>query len=264
MEEEVEEASLPRVLVIDPAPRIATLATQSLTGAYDVAWATSFTDGITLAKLDPPAVVVLDLRSDKDGSWFQQLTRCPELAQTKFMGLCLRMDHRLKDRAREEGIDSILHKPFQPWEFQAGILRLCEKRGLGVMYVEGNVYVLPFYGGMHLKRGSTFADFLKNLDRQLEEMALAGYGQLVLDMTPAKQITINDVGGVLDIVAQAEAVGLEIQVVADVRRQRILARFEETAQLPVSPTLEAAVAELTSRRSPPHRGTGPDPDTVSP
>src|SRR5438128_9882257 len=118
-----------RVLVIDDEPQIRRALRAGLTGSgYEVHAAASGEEGLDLAALHPPDVVILDLAMPGlDG--FEVCRQLREWSSTPIIVLSIREGEADKIRALDLGADDYLTKPFSMGELQARIRAVLRRLG---------------------------------------------------------------------------------------------------------------------------------------
>ena len=111
----------PLILIIDDEPQIVrALKTILLANHFQVATATTGEQGLVLAALQPPEVIILDLSlPDMDGIHVCELIR--EWSRTPIIVLSVRDNEKDKVAALDKGADDYLTKPFGIEELLARI-----------------------------------------------------------------------------------------------------------------------------------------------
>lgn len=107
---------LPRVLVIEDDPDVATMIAVTLRRAgFDVTVAHDGAGGIAAAQEEPPAAVVLDLRMvPMDGYAVLEELRADD--RTSSIPVVVASILGMEERARRLGVSAYLRKPFVPGE----------------------------------------------------------------------------------------------------------------------------------------------------
>ena len=121
-----------RILVVDDDPVMHGVLQQYLTReGYRMTSAKSGSEALTLATLEPPRLIILDINM-KEMDGIEVLTRLKETEATKAIPVIIatvNADHLTKLQSQCTGAAAFLTKPFKPAQLLAEIKRLLPETG---------------------------------------------------------------------------------------------------------------------------------------
>ncbi len=145
-------STISRILVVDDEPsnrRIAELSLRHV-GKWDVALASSGSEGLAVAATFRPDVILLDvMMPGMDGlEVFASLRRDPRASNVPVIFLTAMVQRENFERLRATGAAGILGKPFDPMALPGQVRRLVAAQGARVTVAPVEDVALPRLGGL--------------------------------------------------------------------------------------------------------------------
>ncbi|MBI1853910.1 MAG: response regulator [Planctomycetes bacterium] len=236
-----------KILVIDDKANVLQLVSDCLKDKHKVLTTTSGPEGITLALVEKPDIILLDLAMpEMDGfQVFQKLKANSKLADVRVVGMSIETQTDLHKRAKEMGFRRILIKPFTKKDLED--LLSAFARPVNPVTRTNDVCIV----NVPDKKDPAARQFLQSLvgeiNRSVEEMAEEGFSKLVINMGGVDDLEIDMVTRLLALVARAHQLKIRVKFVRPSERALgVLREFQETKQLGMIATLDDAIRSFST------------------
>jgi two-component system, cell cycle response regulator len=157
-----------------------------------------------------------------------------------FLALPLRTTNDVQKEMQALGFDDVIFKPFDKDSIDDFLIRYFNDQEL-VVADENLVKVGPF-SGKEDRIDKYFLRVTRLLEENIEKLAAACFDEVIVDLTSSPVKSDKTPRLVLDIKREANKRGIEVKLVAGAEVSGLLKKFDETAKLVISPTINEARA----------------------
>ncbi|MDP2274074.1 MAG: response regulator [Archangium sp.] len=161
-------------------------------------------------------------------------------AHAAFLALPLRTTNDVQKEQQALGFDDVIYKPFDKDSIDDFLVRYFNDQEL-VVADENLVKVGPFTGKED-RIEKYFGRVTRLLEETIEKLAAACFDEVIVDLSVALTKTDRTPRLVLDIKREANKRGIEVKLVANSEVATLLKKFDETAKLVISASVNEARA----------------------
>lgn len=155
-----------------------------------------------------------------------------------FLALALRTTNDLQKEVQALGFDDVVFKPFDKDSIEDFLIRYFNDQELVV--TEDNLVKVGAFSGKEDRADKYFERVRKLSEESLEKIAAACFDEAVLDLSKALVKADRTPRLVIDLKKEAQKRGIELKLVAGAELAGLLKKFDETAKLSVSGTIQEA------------------------
>jgi DNA-binding response OmpR family regulator len=155
-----------------------------------------------------------------------------------FLALALRSTNDLQKEMQALGFDDVVFKPFDKDSIDDFLIRYFNDQELVV--AEDNVIKVGVFTGKEDRIEKYFSRVTKLLEETIEKLAAACFDEAIVDISAAPVKSDRTPRLVIDLRKEALKRGIEMKLVAGAEVQALLKKFDETAKLNVSHTVNEA------------------------
>lgn len=157
-----------------------------------------------------------------------------------FLALPLRTPQDVLKEQQALGFDDVIYKPFDKDSIDDFLIRYFNDQDLVV--AEENLVKVGAFSGKEDRLEKYFSRVTKLVEENIERLAAACFDEVIVDLSTAPVKSDRTPRLVLDIKKEASKRGIEVKLVAGAEVSGLLKKFDETAQMVVSPSVNDARA----------------------
>lgn len=157
-----------------------------------------------------------------------------------FLALPLRTPQDVLKEQQALGFDDVIYKPFDKDSIDDFLIRYFNDQDLVV--AEENLVKVGAFSGKEDRLEKYFSRVTKLVEENIERLAAACFDEVIVDLSTAPVKSDRTPRLVLDIKKEASKRGIEVKLVAGSEVSGLLKKFDETAKMVVSPSVNEARA----------------------
>lgn len=157
-----------------------------------------------------------------------------------FLALPLRTTNDVQKEQQALGFDDVIYKPFDKDSIDDFLVRYFNDQELVV--ADENLVRVGAFTGKEDRIEKYFGRVTRLLEETIEKLAAACFDEVIVDLSVALTKTDRTPRLVLDIKREANKRGIEVKLVANAEVATLLKKFDETAKLVISPSVNEARA----------------------
>jgi DNA-binding response OmpR family regulator len=228
------------ILVIDDMENVHKKLKTLVPPHVTVTGAVSATAALTMCRDKVFRVVLVDtdIPDVNSAALMNQLRSLQQHAA--FLALPLRTTNDVQKEQQALGFDDIIFKPFDKDSIDDFLIRYFNDQELVV--AEENLVKVGAFTGKEDRIDKYFLRVTRLLEENIEKLAAACFDEVIVDLTTAPVKSDKTPRLVLDIKREANKRGIEVKLVAGAEVSGLLKKFDETAKLVISPTINEARA----------------------
>lgn len=161
-------------------------------------------------------------------------------AHAAFLALPLRTTNDVQKEQQALGFDDVIYKPFDKDSIDDFLVRYFNDQELVV--ADENLVRVGAFTGKEDRIEKYFGRVTRLLEETIEKLAAACFDEVIVDLSVALTKTDRTPRLVLDIKREANKRGIEVKLVANSEVATLLKKFDETAKLVISPSVNEARA----------------------
>lgn len=228
------------ILVIDDMENVHKKLKTMVPAHATVAAAVSAAAALTLCRDKVFRVVLVDtdIPDVNSAALMNQLRTLQQHAA--FLALPLRTTNDVQKEQQALGFDDIIFKPFDKDSIDDFLIRYFNDQELVV--AEENLVKVGAFTGREDRVEKYFTRVTRLIEESIEKLAAACFDDVIVDLSSAPIKSDRTPRLVLDIKKEANKRGIEVKLVAGAEVSGLLKKFDETAKLVISPSVNEARA----------------------
>ncbi|MDP1829177.1 MAG: response regulator [Archangium sp.] len=157
-----------------------------------------------------------------------------------FLALPLRTTHDVQKEQQALGFDDVIYKPFDKDSIDDFLVRYFNDQELVV--AEENLVRVGAFTGKEDRVEKYFSRVTRLVEESIEQLAAACFDEVIVDLSLALIKPDRTPRLVLDIKREAGKRGVDVRLVAGEDVSALLKKFDETAKMVISPSVQEARA----------------------
>ena len=228
------------ILVIDDMENVGKKLKTLVPAHVTVTGALSASAAMTLCRDKVFRVVLVDtdIPDVNSAALMNQLRTLQQHAA--FLALPLRTTNDVQKEQQALGFDDVIYKPFDKDSIDDFLVRYFNDQELVV--ADENLVKVGAFTGKEDRIEKYFGRVTRLLEETIEKLAAACFDEVIVDLSVALTKTDRTPRLVLDIKREANKRGIEVKLVANSEVATLLKKFDETAKLVISPSVNEARA----------------------